>query len=116
MLDELPETVTPPLDVERSLEAILMIADEPQTLISLATALSVPVAAVRQSIERLVDDYDGHSGSIRRGCEAAVVRPDSQASGIHGVRSSAVARITSEIAVICQGSQPSLHSQGCTPM
>jgi segregation and condensation protein B len=68
-----PEAVTAPVDVERSIEAVLMIADEPQTLVSLATALSVPVAAVRQSIERLVADYDGHGGntggSIRRGFE-----------------------------------------------
>jgi segregation and condensation protein B len=61
-------------DVERSLEAILMVADEPQSLVSLATALGVPVPAVRQSIERLVADYDGVSengtlGGTRRGFE-----------------------------------------------
>ncbi|CAN5360419.1 SMC-Scp complex subunit ScpB [soil metagenome] len=55
---------------ERSLEAILMVADEPQTLISLATALGVPVPAVRQTIERLVEDFDGvKPGSVRRGFE-----------------------------------------------
>lgn len=73
MLRETPETVVAPGEVERSLEAILMIADEPQTLVSLATALGVAVAAVRQSIERLVADYDGQGGgtggSIRRGFE-----------------------------------------------
>ena len=73
MLDTTPQSVTTALDVERSLEAILMIADEPQTIVSLATALSVPVAAVRQSIERLVADFDGQSigagGGIRRGFE-----------------------------------------------
>ena len=73
LLDTTPESVTTALDVERSLEAILMIADEPQTLVSLATALSVPVAVVRQSIERLVADFDGESagagGGIRRGFE-----------------------------------------------
>lgn len=57
------------LDVERSLEAILMIADEPQSLVSLATSLGEPVAAVRQSIERLVADFDGIDGTIRRGFE-----------------------------------------------
>lgn len=56
-------------DVERSLEAILMVADEPQSLVSLATALGTPVAAVRQSIERLVADFDGEGGGIRRGFE-----------------------------------------------
>lgn len=48
-----------------------MVADEPQSVVSLATALGVPVPAVRQSIERLVADYDGANGegSVRRGFE-----------------------------------------------
>lgn len=49
----------PKLDVVRAVEAILMVADEPQSLVSLATALSTPVAAVRQAVEQLVADYDG---------------------------------------------------------
>jgi segregation and condensation protein B len=62
------------VEVERALEAILMVADEPQSLVSLATSLGVPVAAVRQSIERLVADFDGDpaadgSPGIRRGFE-----------------------------------------------
>lgn len=57
------------METERALEAILMVADEPQSLVSLATALGVPVAAVRQSIERLVQDFDGENGSLRRGFE-----------------------------------------------
>jgi segregation and condensation protein B len=58
------------LDVDRALEAILMIADEPQSLVSLATALGKPVPIVRQGIERLVEDYDGIApGSVRRGFE-----------------------------------------------
>ena len=73
LLDTTSQSVTTALDVERSLEAILMIADEPQTLVSLATALNQPVAVVRQSIERLVADFDGESigagGGIRRGFE-----------------------------------------------
>ena len=59
----------PVTDVERALEAILMVADEPQSLVSLATALGVPVPAVRQSIERLVADFDGEAGGVRRGFE-----------------------------------------------
>ncbi|NQX14196.1 SMC-Scp complex subunit ScpB [Microbacteriaceae bacterium VKM Ac-2855] len=46
-----------------------MVAEEPQSLVSLGTALSRPVAVVRQSIERLVADYDGTDGSVRRGFE-----------------------------------------------
>jgi len=56
-------------DVDRALEAILMVADEPQSLVALATVVSRPVAVVRQAIERLVDDFDGVHGSIRRGFE-----------------------------------------------
>lgn len=72
------ETEAPPrppvADLERALEAILMVVDEPQSLVSLATALSAPVPAVRQSIERLVADYDGlgpdgAESGIRRGFE-----------------------------------------------
>jgi segregation and condensation protein B len=56
-------------DLERRIEAILMVAEEPQSLVGLATALGAPVPAVRQSIERLVEDYDGTAGSVRRGFE-----------------------------------------------
>jgi segregation and condensation protein B len=57
------------LDIERSLEAILMVADEPQTLVGLATSLGAPIPAIRQSIERLVQDYDGTADTTRRGFE-----------------------------------------------
>ncbi|MCU1505183.1 MAG: segregation and condensation protein [Microbacteriaceae bacterium] len=59
----------PAVDLARSLEAIFMVADEPQSIVSLATALGAPVPAVRQSIERLVEDYDGVEGTVRRGFE-----------------------------------------------
>jgi segregation and condensation protein B len=56
-------------DLERALEAVFMVADEPQSLVSLATAVNAPVPAVRQTIERLVADYDGADGTVRRGFE-----------------------------------------------
>ncbi|HWL02601.1 MAG TPA: SMC-Scp complex subunit ScpB [Microbacteriaceae bacterium] len=56
-------------DLERRIEAILMVADEPQSLVTLATALGSPVPAVRQSVDRLVADYDGETGGPRRGFE-----------------------------------------------
>ena len=62
------EVITMP-ELERSLEAIFMIADEPQTLVALATALGAPIPAVRQSIERLVADYDGVDSTVQRGFE-----------------------------------------------
>jgi segregation and condensation protein B len=55
--------------VARQLEAILLIVEEPQSLVSLATAVGAPVAAVRQAMEALVDDYDGRAGGPRRGFE-----------------------------------------------
>ena len=65
--DEAPARVV--ADLERALEAVFMVADEPQSLVSLATAVGAPVPAVRQTIERLVADYDGTNGTIRRGFE-----------------------------------------------
>lgn len=56
-------------DVARRLEAILLVVEEPQSLVALATAVSAPVPAVRQAIESLVEDYDGRAGGPRRGFE-----------------------------------------------
>ena len=58
-----------PASVARKLEAILLVIEEPQSLVALATAVSAPVAAVRQAIESLVEDYDGRAGGPRRGFE-----------------------------------------------
>lgn len=57
------------LDLERAIEAILMVADEPQSMVSLATALSVPVKSVKSAIANLVADFDGENGGVRRGFE-----------------------------------------------
>ena len=51
------------------LEAILLIADEPIGLVSLAATVSAPVPAVRQALETLVNDYDGTGRGPRRGFE-----------------------------------------------
>lgn len=58
-----------PADVARRIEAILMVVDEPQSLVALAAAVGSPVPAVRQAIEALVADYDGQTGGPRRGFE-----------------------------------------------
>lgn len=55
--------------VARRLEAILLVVEEPQSLVSLATAVGAPVPAVRQAVEGLVEDYDGLTGGPRRGFE-----------------------------------------------
>jgi segregation and condensation protein B len=57
------------VDVDRAIEAILMVADEPQGVVGLATAVGAPVTAVRKAIERLVADFDGVDGGVRRGFE-----------------------------------------------
>lgn len=62
-------TATETIQIERALEAIFMIADEPQSLVSLATALSVPVKAVKAAIEALVTDLDGKGDGPERGFE-----------------------------------------------
>ena len=74
----------PRLDLDRALEAILFIADEPLSVVTLAAAVARPVAEVRASIARLRTDYDGDgpsgeprtdvadeapAGGIRRGFE-----------------------------------------------
>ncbi|WP_298875290.1 SMC-Scp complex subunit ScpB [uncultured Microbacterium sp.] len=58
-----------PASVARRLEAILLVLEEPQSLVSLAAAVAAPVPAVRQAVEALVADYDGESGGPRRGFE-----------------------------------------------
>ncbi len=50
-------------------EAILLIVDEPIGLVALAAAVGSPVPAVRQTLETLVDDYDGRGHGPRRGFE-----------------------------------------------
>lgn len=51
------------------LEAILLIIEEPHSLVSLAAAVGAPVPAVRQAIESLVEEYDGRGRGPRRGFE-----------------------------------------------
>ncbi|MCP1430454.1 segregation and condensation protein B [Microbacterium foliorum] len=73
MTDDVTGSVTDPPAIESPLaeriEAILLIIDEPIGLIALAAAVGSPVAAVRQTIETLVDDYDGRGAGPRRGFE-----------------------------------------------
>ena len=56
-------------DLDRSLEAIFMVADEPLTLVAIATALGVPIPTVRDSVEKLARDFDGVDGGVVRGFE-----------------------------------------------
>ncbi|WP_233193158.1 SMC-Scp complex subunit ScpB [Cryobacterium sp. Y29] len=60
--------------LDRQLEAVFMIADEPQGLVHLATAVGRPITEVAQSVARLVADFDGvtapdGTSTVRRGFE-----------------------------------------------
>lgn len=56
-------------ELTRRLEAILLIVEEPQSVVSLATAVNAPVAAVRRAITALVADYNGEAAGPMRGFE-----------------------------------------------
>ncbi|MFT4157865.1 MAG: SMC-Scp complex subunit ScpB [Microbacterium sp.] len=59
----------PEVSLSEKVEAILLVIDEPIGLVALAAAVSAPVAAVRQTLEALVADYDGDGRGPRRGFE-----------------------------------------------
>lgn len=61
-----PQVETP---LTEKVEAILLVIDEPIGLVALAAAVGAPVAAVRQTLETLVADYDGEGRGPRRGFE-----------------------------------------------
>jgi segregation and condensation protein B len=56
-------------DLHGALEAILMIADAPMSLVALATALEQPVNLVRDAVLELQADYNGSNGGRVRGFE-----------------------------------------------
>jgi segregation and condensation protein B len=71
----------PRLDLDRALEAILFIADEPQSVVHLAAAVARPVAEVRAAIARLRADYDGTGTSGEPRTDVA-----SDEAGARGIR------------------------------
>lgn len=56
-------------NLRAAIEAILMVADSPISLVVLAGSLELPVAEVRDAVHSIRDDYDGLSGSPVRGFE-----------------------------------------------
>jgi segregation and condensation protein B len=56
-------------DLHGALEAILMIADAPMSLVALATALEQPVNLIREAVLELQADYNGSNGGRVRGFE-----------------------------------------------
>jgi segregation and condensation protein B len=70
MAKEETETVmTTAGNLERELEAILMVADQPQSVLELSSALDVPVALVKAAIQALVADFNGEADGPERGFE-----------------------------------------------
>ncbi|HOA87488.1 MAG: SMC-Scp complex subunit ScpB [Microbacteriaceae bacterium] len=59
----------PEASIERRLEAILMVVDEPQSVVALAAAVGAPVGVVRSAIAALCADFDGEGSGPRRGFE-----------------------------------------------
>ena len=59
----------PAIPLSERIEAFLFIVDEPIGLVALAAAVGSPVPAVRQTLEALVEDYDGAGTGPRRGFE-----------------------------------------------
>ena len=55
--------------LHEQLEALLLVADEPLSVVALATATDRPVREVREAIDALVVDYDGKGSGPRRGFE-----------------------------------------------
>lgn len=62
-----PASVDARTELDARLEAILMIADEPISVVSLATAVDQPIAEVKAAIERIRVSFDG--GTVPRGFE-----------------------------------------------
>ncbi len=52
-----------------AIEALLMVADQPLSVLALAQATGAPRAEVAETVEKLRQDYDGAEGSNPRGFE-----------------------------------------------
>jgi segregation and condensation protein B len=59
----------PVLDLDRSVEALLFVADAPLDAVTVAATLNRPVREITAAIGRLVADYDGAGAGPRRGFE-----------------------------------------------
>jgi len=53
----------------RDIEAVMMVLDEPMSVIALASALEAPISAVTAALNNLVADYDGRLEGVERGFE-----------------------------------------------
>jgi segregation and condensation protein B len=58
-----------PDSLQGAIEAILMVADVPLSLVHLATSLNTPVPDIREAVLAVRDDFDGVNGARLRGFE-----------------------------------------------
>ena len=56
-------------ELTQKLEALLIVTEEPVSIIGLATALDEPVAQVKAALETLIADYNGEGSGPKRGFE-----------------------------------------------
>ena len=56
-------------DVSAAVEALIMVADQPLAVVTIAQVVGIPLAEAKKEIERLRAEYDGENGSARRGFE-----------------------------------------------
>ena len=56
-------------DVSAAVEALLMVADQPLAVVTIAQVIGIPLPEAKKEIESLRADYDGENGSARRGFE-----------------------------------------------
>lgn len=55
--------------LQQQLEALLLVADEPMSAMTLAAAVNTPVAQVRSALAELIADYNGEGAGVQRGFE-----------------------------------------------
>ena len=58
-----------PESLQGAIEAILMVAEVPLSLVHLATSLDTPVPDIKQAVLAVRDDFDGVNGNRPRGFE-----------------------------------------------
>ena len=66
------QAIDPTLDnssLQGAVEAILMVAEVPLSLVHMATSLNTPVPLIKEAVLKVKADFDGADGSRPRGFE-----------------------------------------------
>lgn len=67
--ETMASTATTERALEREIEALVMVAENPLSVVELSQALEAPVEQVKQALRQLAEDYDGLHGGPERGFE-----------------------------------------------